>query len=333
MKRTTNNFKRIPDAINCSPKSNFSMLPDEGADNENLSIGAKGLLWMLLRNKDGWTSYIENLLSKTSTGKAALNTALNELEREGYLWKINYVNKKTKQRVGSFWAYTGTQYQFDIDNELIYLEENELEPWTGNKKKPEPDFKVMASEPEPDFRDIAFRDIANRPPIILNKEKEEIEKDISPGAAPHGGSDIKKDKTERNKKYIPLAEKLALLIQTYKNMSFTQKQINQWANEFRRLEEENKVPFVKQRKVLHQYSKIVGNEFVPIVESGSSFRQKFIRIEEAIKRNNSPSFSKSNPQSNRYMPDDAPNYDRVDTIINNVTGEVIQLTKREQANA
>lgn len=88
----------------------------------------------------------------------------------------------------------------------------------------------------------------------------------------------------KNKKYLPFAEKLSEIIQTQKQYKHTLPQIKSWANEFRRLEEDHGVSFERIGDVLLWYAKNIGGAFVPVVESGSSFRQKFEKLEAAIER-------------------------------------------------
>ena len=123
---------------------------------------------------------------------------------------------------------------------------------------------------------------------------------------------------ERNEKFFPLAEKLSKTISSKKNIIHTTKQLNQWSNEFRILEEQNGIELKRQRKVLYEYSKIYGLDYVPEVESGSAFRQKFIKIEAAIERHKNP--RKNNQQSkptNRFMSKNNAPRDRIDVIVDN----------------
>lgn len=111
--------------------------------------------------------------------------------------------------------------------------------------------------------------------IIINKTKyKDTKEDIS------GPKSI----SERNIEYLPLSKKLSEIISATKNIKHTPVQIKNWSNEIRRLVENNKVPISRIEVVLDWYSKNVGREYVPVVESGTSFREKFTRLEDAIKR-------------------------------------------------
>jgi len=88
----------------------------------------------------------------------------------------------------------------------------------------------------------------------------------------------------KNKKYLPFAKKLSEIIQTQKQIKHTPLQIKAWSNEFRRLEQDHGVSFERMDEVLFWYSENIGGAFVPVVESGTAFREKFGKLEDAIKR-------------------------------------------------
>jgi len=107
-----------------------------------------------------------------------------------------------------------------------------------------------------------------------------------------------KEKSERqkfierkNKRYQKLSEKLAEIISQNKNIKITPSKIKSWANDFRLLEEKEGVQFVRQKTALNWYSDHIGEKFVPVIESGGTFRDKFIKLEAAISRENEPSTS------------------------------------------
>jgi len=324
MERTKqiNKFRRIPDAINCSVQNNFTQISNFIFDFPELSFKAKGILCTLLRNRNGWTSYISELQKRTMDGKAAIESGIKELETYGFLWKINYVDKTTKRRVGSFWAYTDRPGYFDIKKELELLDRNNLEPWTGNKEKPEPDFLYMANlseeKPEPDFLDIAFRDIEKKPLIILKDNNTKEKKNTNSEECDFDSNDLLPSKEKRNERFLPLAEKLSELVLTKKKIKISKTKLNQWANELRVLEEDDGIELKRQRKVLYEYSKIYNLEYVPEAESGHAFRLKFIRIEAAIERHKNP--RKNNQQSkptNRFMSKNNAPRDRIDVVVDN----------------
>ena len=91
---------------------------------------------------------------------------------------------------------------------------------------------------------------------------------------------------ERSKKYLPLAEQLSEIIRTKKNVKTTAQQLSSWANEIRILVESNGVDYDRIQTVLDWYADHIGEEYIPVIESGNSLRHKFLRLEDAMKREN-----------------------------------------------
>lgn len=54
--------------------------------------------------------------------------------------------------------------------------------------------------------------------------------------------------------------------------------------EFARLEQENGVQYQRQKAAMRWYEEHIGDPYTPVIESGTSFRNKFIKLEAAIVR-------------------------------------------------
>jgi len=89
---------------------------------------------------------------------------------------------------------------------------------------------------------------------------------------------------ERTIEFLPFAEKLARIICLNKNINITPSKINSWANEIRKLNEIDKVSHSRIKEALDWYEDNIGKQYVPVIESGISMRNKFIKLEEAMKR-------------------------------------------------
>lgn len=110
-----------------------------------------------------------------------------------------------------------------------------------------------------------------------------------PGCKTPDKSDTEKPTIlERNKKYLPLAKYLSEIIRQTKNIEHTPHQLKQWTNELRRLSEDNAVTVPRIKKALQWYKVNVGGEYIPVIESGVSFRNKFPKIEAAMQRQSRP---------------------------------------------
>ena len=125
----------LPDAIRLSPEGGFSQIRNEILHNNRISYKAKGLLCLLLSNMSGtWISYQEGIRKFGTEGPDSIRSGLKELENAGYLIRIYYVDKTTKRRRGTFWAYTDFPNRFEINEHLNFLSENDLEIQGGKFK-------------------------------------------------------------------------------------------------------------------------------------------------------------------------------------------------------
>ena len=120
--------KRLPDAIYNETGDSFTMIKNDILRNPELSFKAKGLLCTLLSNKEGkWYGYEMELKNKATDGIESIRNGMKELEKNGYLLKVNYRDITTKSRRGSFWAYTNKPFHFILDSQIKFLKENGLE--------------------------------------------------------------------------------------------------------------------------------------------------------------------------------------------------------------
>lgn len=65
--------------------SRFTTIPNEALRDSRLTLKARGLLSLLMSHKVGWVVSIESLARENPEGKAAIRSAVNELEKYGYL--------------------------------------------------------------------------------------------------------------------------------------------------------------------------------------------------------------------------------------------------------
>jgi len=102
-----------------------------------------------------------------------------------------------------------------------------------------------------------------------------------------------KIKTKKNtllvdKKYFPLAKRLSRIIRVSKKIKHTPKQIIQWCSEIRKLVEVNGVSYERVEKALYWYKENIGGQYIPVIESGYSLKNKFQSLEGAIERSKNP---------------------------------------------
>jgi hypothetical protein len=172
MERTKNNQKfYLPDSINCGTVKNFTTIPNELLRNPNLSLKAKGILCLLLSNKDGWSTFLPTLQRFSIEGESAIRSGIQELEESKYLLRIRYRDKKTKIWKGSFWAYTDTPGKFLIQSHLNILEKHNLEIY------------INPDDPQVENLDVDTPDVGHQGLKILNNNKTK-DKKIFPAEEP-----------------------------------------------------------------------------------------------------------------------------------------------------
>ena len=308
MKRTKSSL-RIPDIINKSTNKNFTQIPNDVFHNENLSYKAVGLLGMLLSNKEGWCSYIKTLVNRHTDGIASVKSGLQELEKEGYLVRIKYRDKKKKRIRGSFWIYTDIPRQFEGIEETDELLDKKgmIADW--------PEYlKVENLKVENLF--LENQQIENHSLIILNNKKTKSNNTNTPDSDESAETDNNKPSSkERTKKYIPLSKHLAKTVSSHINYKIDSKRIQSWANDIRLLHEKNKVPIKRIKEVLNWYRKNIGGQYIPEAYSGSAFREKFPKLEAAIKRQSNPPTNGQSKKSLGYRNPEGYQYKEVEEIV------------------
>jgi hypothetical protein len=93
-----------------------------------------------------------------------------------------------------------------------------------------------------------------------------------------------KFKNNKIKRYSKLSSILAKTIQDKKNIKITSSKITNWTKSLILLEEKEGVKFSRQKIILFWYADHIDDDYVPVIESGSSFREKFMRLEAAKER-------------------------------------------------
>lgn len=64
---------------------NYLQMNNHSAQNDELSLQAKGLLMVLMSNKKTWKPYIDELSKRSKNGRDAHRTAYEELKEAGYI--------------------------------------------------------------------------------------------------------------------------------------------------------------------------------------------------------------------------------------------------------
>ncbi|HEM3568794.1 transcriptional regulator [Streptococcus suis] len=111
---------------------NYTQLNNHSAQNSELSLQAKGLLFVLMSNKDTWRPYIEQLSKRSKNGREAHRNAFEELKNSGYIRIYrkslgrgrgiqNYPLVSDTPITDSYWEY----WKKKVDDELSTSESSE----------------------------------------------------------------------------------------------------------------------------------------------------------------------------------------------------------------
>lgn len=160
-------MKNMMDAINCTPTSNFTQIPNEILRNPNLSFKAKGILCALLSNRDGWVSYQSGLEKCGKDGRDSILSGLSELKKQGYFWSVKYVDKKTKRTKGSFWAYTAEPFGFNMSLHIEKMEENNEEIWAKSLSELEECYNKWVTEKPQTEKPFMENPLTENPHLII----------------------------------------------------------------------------------------------------------------------------------------------------------------------
>jgi GTPase SAR1 family protein len=96
----------------------------------------------------------------------------------------------------------------------------------------------------------------------------------------------RKEREQKNAPFIPIAKRLAEIVSSHFQIEISNQHIKTWVTEIERLCNIDKVSIDRMETVLDWYEKNIGEQYVPIVRAGPSFRRKFPNLEQAIIRSN-----------------------------------------------
>lgn len=80
------------------------------------------------------------------------------------------------------------------------------------------------------------------------------------------------------------AERLADIVKGVKNVQINRNKITAWAKSFEQLNRIEGVAIERVDDALGWYADNIGGEYIPVIESGASFREKFTKLENAMNR-------------------------------------------------
>jgi len=222
-------------------------------------------------------------------GEVAIRSAIGELEEYRYLKRIRYRCKKSKIWKGSFWVYSDQPGQWNLSSQKDLLDHQGLEMY-------------LPDEPDMGNPDVDMSNVENQGLIILkDKKTKDNNSNLSPGQKTPESSNT--SIKEKNKPYLSTVKRLARAIQKKKNIKLTSQQISSWANEIRMLCEQNEIPLPRINKAVKWYYNHIGGQYIPVIESGRSLRDKFLRLENAMHQENGNMGGKNDHDEDEYEPE------------------------------
>lgn len=88
----------------------------------------------------------------------------------------------------------------------------------------------------------------------------------------------------RTKEFMPIAQKLSDIISSKKQIKIPSTRAKEWANPIRLLCDVDGVDIGRIKKMVRWYKTVIGEPYIPIIESGYTLREKFVKLEDAKKR-------------------------------------------------
>ena len=95
-------------------KSRYGIVPNELLNDPNISLKAKGLFAYLQSKPDGWSFSREKISRQTKDGRDSISSALQELEENGYLQRIQVRNQN-----GIFTGYDYVLHETGYDRKPV----------------------------------------------------------------------------------------------------------------------------------------------------------------------------------------------------------------------
>ena len=238
----------------------------------NISWRQKGILTYLLSRPPGWELRIKDIQRRSAIGRNTLYDDLNNLIRKKYVHRV----VECGHGMITSWSYFVFPFSAKVKKE-------DLESPLPRNRELANSFDISSNSeqlssngesPVPRFPQVEIRDAYKNRDIYYSEDESSEGK----------SDDSSNDKKRRTLQFMKKATKLAKIVQSQKNVKTNPTKLNSWANEMRLLNEQEGVSKHRMTAALKWYRDHVGGQYVPVVESGKSFRDKFVKIEAAMQR-------------------------------------------------
>lgn len=95
---------------------------------------------------------------------------------------------------------------------------------------------------------------------------------------------VKTKKEEQIDQCLPIAEKLKQVVTSKSRIKIKPSQVYSWASQIRLLWVSDRINIARIERAVNWYMENYEDEYTPVIESGNSLRDKFIRLEAAMER-------------------------------------------------
>lgn len=117
--------------LRVSKSNNYSVVHNGFINDQKISFKAKGVLLYFLSKPDGWEFYIKEMAKSSKDGIDAISSAINELEKAGYIQRVLKRNEKGALSGG---------YDYSVFEVPQVEEESKEEVAEKVKEEPKQDF-------------------------------------------------------------------------------------------------------------------------------------------------------------------------------------------------
>ncbi|MBD3195911.1 MAG: hypothetical protein GF317_12690, partial [Candidatus Lokiarchaeota archaeon] len=102
----------------------------------------------------------------------------------------------------------------------------------------------------------------------------------------YNNKDILQSEEERKvpRKFYKISKILSRILMKKKNISISNDRVWKWSEHIYRLYRIEGIPEKRMIESLNFYEQHIGDKYIPVIESGRSFREKFLKLESAMDR-------------------------------------------------
>lgn len=126
---------------------NYTVISNHILEDENLTLKAKGLFAYMWAKSDDWNFYVTELVKHSKCGRDQVMSALDELERNGYLIRSRNRNELGQLTNKSTWLLSDTPKKSWIEQKNKKAKKDKLKKTVNksvdNSTKPKSDFPTL----------------------------------------------------------------------------------------------------------------------------------------------------------------------------------------------